>query len=78
MDEGWATTLELLIGQEDLGKETAESFFKQFRVNSWIYDAQAEEDVPIITLAMQCLALVWQQCLRQACFRLPRHERYAG
>lgn len=49
MDEGWATTLELLIGREDLGKETAENFFKQFRVNSWIYDAQAEEDVPIIT-----------------------------
>ena len=24
MDEGWATTLELLIGREDLGKETAE------------------------------------------------------
>ncbi|MBS1668431.1 MAG: M1 family metallopeptidase [Bacteroidetes bacterium] len=49
MDEGWATTFELLIGREDLGKERAENFYKQFRVNGWIKDASAEEDVPIIT-----------------------------
>lgn len=49
MDEGWATTLELLIGRADLGKEIAENFFKQFRVNGWIYNAEAEEDIPIIT-----------------------------
>ena len=49
MDEGWATTFELLIGREDLGKEAAENFYKQFRVNPWIYDISAEEDIPIIT-----------------------------
>jgi len=51
MDEGWATTLELLIGQSDLGKEKAESFYKQFRVNGYIYDPSSEEDLPIITPA---------------------------
>ena len=49
MDEGWATTFELLIGREDLGKEKAEQFFRQFRVNQWIHDPSAEEDLPIIT-----------------------------
>jgi len=49
MDEGWATTFELLIGRSDLGKETAENLYKQFRVSGWIKDASAEEDVPIIT-----------------------------
>ena len=51
MDEGWATTLELLIGREDLGVEKAEGFYKQFRVNGYIHDASAEEDLPIITPA---------------------------
>ncbi|HEY1163926.1 MAG TPA: M1 family peptidase, partial [Chitinophaga sp.] len=36
MDEGWATTFELLIGREDLGIEKAEELFKQFRVDGWI------------------------------------------
>ncbi|RYE09382.1 MAG: M1 family peptidase [Sphingobacteriaceae bacterium] len=36
MDEGWATTLEYLIGQVDLGKEKAAENYKQFRVNRWI------------------------------------------
>ena len=49
MDEGWATTFELLIGREDLGVEKAESFYKQFRVEGWIRDAAQEEDVAIIT-----------------------------
>lgn len=49
MDEGWATTLELLIGREDLGNEMADNFFKMFRVSSWIKDASQEEDLPIIT-----------------------------
>ncbi len=49
MDEGWATTLELLIGRADLGNEKAEDFYKQFRVEGWINDRSAEEDVPIIT-----------------------------
>ncbi len=49
MDEGWATTFELLIGRSDAGKETAENLYKQFRVESWINDASSEEDLPIIT-----------------------------
>ena len=30
MDEGWATTFELLIGRTEDGKEKAEEFYKQF------------------------------------------------
>src|SRR5579871_1688675 len=44
MDEGWATTFELLIGREDLGKETAENFYKKFRIEGWINDKSMEED----------------------------------
>jgi len=49
MDEGWATTFELLIANEDLGVEKAEENYRQFRVAGWIGDPQAEEDIPIIT-----------------------------
>ena len=49
MDEGWATTFELLIGREDLGTEKAEELFKQFRVDGWITDGSPDEDIPIIT-----------------------------
>ncbi len=49
MDEGWATTLEHLIGISDLGNERAIDAFKNFRVNRWINDANMEEDLPIIT-----------------------------
>lgn len=51
MDEGWATTFELLLGYEDLGKEKAEEFFKEFRVGGWIEDPSADQDIPIITPA---------------------------
>lgn len=51
MDEGWATTFELLIGRADLGTEKAEDFYKEFRVNGYIQDASSEEDLPIITPA---------------------------
>ena len=51
MDEGWATTFELLIGREDLGTARAEGFYKQFRIAAWINDLSAEEDLPIITPA---------------------------
>ena len=51
MDEGWATTFELLIGRKDLGVARAENFYKRFRVNGWINDPSAEEDLPIITPA---------------------------
>ena len=49
MDEGWATTFELLIGREDMGVTQAENFYKQFRVSRWIHDASSTEDLPIIT-----------------------------
>ncbi|MDP4150930.1 MAG: M1 family metallopeptidase [Bacteroidota bacterium] len=49
MDEGWATTFELLIGRADLGDERAEQFYRQFRVNRWINDPSPDEDLPITT-----------------------------
>ena len=49
MDEGWATTFELLIGRENMGVEKAEEFYKTFRVRGWINDASQQEDIPIIT-----------------------------
>jgi len=48
MDEGWATTLEYLIGVAEKGKEGADKFYKQFRVNGWIHGAHDKEN-PIIT-----------------------------
>jgi hypothetical protein len=49
MDEGWATTFEYLMGEADLGRERATSFFQQFRVAGWIADPSPLEDLPIIT-----------------------------
>ncbi|MET4074747.1 M1 family metallopeptidase [Hymenobacter sp. UYCo722] len=49
MDEGWATTFELLIGRTENGVEAADKLYKQFRVNRWIHDAATAEDLPIIT-----------------------------
>lgn len=49
MDEGWATTFELLIGRNDLGKDRADQMYKQFRIAGWIGDNSADEDIPIIT-----------------------------
>ncbi|HVZ25279.1 MAG TPA: M1 family metallopeptidase [Sediminibacterium sp.] len=49
MDEGWATTFELLIGMADAGKDRAERLYRSFRVSGWIHDNNAEEDMPIIT-----------------------------
>lgn len=48
MDEGWATTFELLINRESMGKERAENFYKQFRVVGWINDPSQGQDIPII------------------------------
>jgi len=48
MDEGWATTFEILIGREDLGKEKADEIFKQFRVDGWINNRSPGQDVPIV------------------------------
>jgi hypothetical protein len=49
MDEGWATTFELLIGRTENGQEAADKLYKQFRVNRWINDRATAEDLPIIT-----------------------------
>jgi hypothetical protein len=51
MDEGWATTFELLIGREDMGVDKAEESYKGFRVRGWINDAAQSQDIPIITPA---------------------------
>jgi len=51
MDEGWTTAFEYLISQADLGPEVAKRNFQNFRVVSWIQDASAEQDLPIITPA---------------------------
>ncbi len=49
MDEGWTTAFENLIGQADLGKEKANTFFKQFRVAGWALNPSDETQIPIIT-----------------------------
>jgi hypothetical protein len=49
MDEGWATTFELLYNRSVMSKDSADEFYRRFRVNSWIEDDNADEDLPIIT-----------------------------
>ncbi len=49
MDEGWATTLEYLIGTADMGEQYATNLFKQFRVNGWINDPSPLQSLPIVT-----------------------------
>ncbi len=49
MDEGWATTFELLYNRSVMSKDSADGFYKQFRINGWIHDENADEDLPIIT-----------------------------
>ncbi|WP_460969403.1 M1 family metallopeptidase [Spirosoma migulaei] len=51
MDEGWTTAFEYLISQADLGTAQATKNFQQFRVNGWINDPSAEQDLPIVTPA---------------------------
>lgn len=53
MDEGWATTFEYLISQDEFGKAYADSTYKMFRIKSWITDPSTEEDQPIVTLSTQ-------------------------
>jgi Peptidase family M1 domain len=48
MDEGWTTAFEYMIGTSDLGKEQADDFFKQFRVNGWALGTSEENAMPII------------------------------
>ena len=55
MDEGWATTFELLIGRDDRGIEAEEKLYKQINIGRWIHSKQgihdfsADNDLPIIT-----------------------------
>lgn len=53
MDEGWATTFEYLIAIAEKGKQQADAFYKQFRVDRYIHDPSAEEDQPIISMSTQ-------------------------
>jgi hypothetical protein len=48
MDEGWTTAFEYTIGTADLGKDAADGFFKQFRVQGWSGNPAADSDLPII------------------------------
>jgi hypothetical protein len=52
MDEGWATTLEYLIGIDENGEDKAKEFYKNFSVKR-INDPSAEQDQPIITMSTQ-------------------------
>ena len=56
MDEGWATTFELLIGRAENGPAAADEFYKRFRVNRWIHDPSTAEDLPIITPSSELAA----------------------
>jgi len=53
MDEGWATTLEYLIGIDENGEAAAKEFYKNFRVKKWINDPSSEQDQPVITMSTQ-------------------------
>jgi hypothetical protein len=49
MDEGWATTFELLIGRAENGTAAADDFYRKFRVTNWINNPSTAQDLPIIT-----------------------------
>jgi len=49
MDEGWATTFELFLGETEVGKAASEEVYRNFRVKRWIFDPSTSEDLPIIT-----------------------------
>lgn len=49
MDEGWATTFELLFNRDKMKKEDADAFYRKFRVQGWIHDLSPDEELPIIT-----------------------------
>ena len=49
MDEGWATTWELLIGRTEHGFKKADDFYKKFRVEKYTHDLSTAVDLPIIT-----------------------------
>ena len=49
MDEGWATTLEYLIAQRDMGPAGAIAAYQNFRVRPWINDPSPVEDIPVVS-----------------------------
>jgi hypothetical protein len=49
MDEGWATTFELLIGRAENGEQVADDFYRKFRVQGYINNPSTAQDLPIIT-----------------------------
>ena len=52
MDEGWATTLEYLIGIDENGKEAADTFIRTSE-QKWITSPATEQDQPLITMSTQ-------------------------
>jgi hypothetical protein len=49
MDEGMTTATEYLLNVANMGRQKADSFFKQFRVQGWVENPSANEDLAIIT-----------------------------
>jgi hypothetical protein len=49
MDEGWATTMEHLVGLRDFGPVRNDSAYVAMRVRPWATSRNPGEDVPIIT-----------------------------
>jgi len=49
MDEGWATTLELFLNEDEVGKQKALDIYRNGRIKPYITDPSSSEDLPIIT-----------------------------
>ena len=49
MDEGWATTLELFLNEDEIGKQKALDNYRKGRIKPYITDPSSSEDLPIIT-----------------------------
>lgn len=49
MDEGWATTLELFLNEDEIGKQKALDNYRKGRIKPYITDPASSEDLPIIT-----------------------------
>jgi hypothetical protein len=49
MDEGWATTFELFLNEDEIGKQAALDNYRKGRIKPYITDPSSSEDLPIIT-----------------------------
>jgi hypothetical protein len=49
MDEGWATTFELFLNEDEIGKQAALDRYRNVRIKPYITDPSSSEDLPIIT-----------------------------